>query len=144
MPILKEHGVDNHSVDYVAKVVGMVKARITFVKDLWDQSSFFFIAPTTYGEKDVKKRWKEETPRLMEELITILEGIEDFSSKNAEEIVIKWITDSGYNMGAVMNAFRLTVVGECKGPHMFDITEMIGKEETIRRIKKGIETIKPA
>ncbi|MBQ1987855.1 MAG: glutamate--tRNA ligase, partial [Muribaculaceae bacterium] len=81
------------------------------------------------------------TPAIMEELIGVLEGIEDFSSKPAEDIVIGWITEKGYHMGNVMNAFRLTVVGECKGPHMFDITELIGKYETIARIKSGLEKI---
>ena len=79
----------------------------------------------------------------MEELIGVLENLPDFSSKPSEEIVLKWITDNGYHMGNVMNAFRLTVVGECKGPHMFDITELMGREETIRRIRRGIDLIKP-
>lgn len=141
-PILLEKNITGYSDEFISKVVGMVKGRINFVKDLWDQSSFFFVAPTTYSAKDVKKRWKEDTPVLMTELIGVLEGISDFTSKPSEEIVLKWITDNGYHMGNVMNAFRLTVVGECKGPHMFDITELIGKEETIKRISKGIENIK--
>lgn len=140
-PILEEKGFGSYSNEYIAKVVGMVKGRITFVKDLWEQSAFFFQAPAEYGAKDVKKRWKEDTPQIMDELITVLEGIEDFSSKPAEDVVIGWITEKGYHMGNVMNAFRLTVVGECKGPHMFDITELIGKEETIKRIRKGVEVI---
>ena len=74
----------------------------------------------------------------MEELIALIEGLENFESKAAEEQVIGWITAKGYHMGNVMNAFRLAVVGECKGPHMFDITELLGKEETIRRIRKAV------
>ncbi|MDE6716195.1 MAG: glutamate--tRNA ligase, partial [Muribaculaceae bacterium] len=128
--------------EYSSKAVGMVKGRITFVKDLWDQASFFFVAPETFSEKDIKKRWKPETPAIMEELIGVLQGIEDFTSKPSEEIVLKWITDNGYHMGNVMNAFRLTVVGECRGPHMFDITELMGKEATIERIRRGTEIIK--
>ena len=80
----------------------------------------------------------------MEELITVLEGLDDFSSAAAEPVVLGWITDHGYHMGNVMNAFRLAVVGECKGPHMFDITELIGREETVKRLRKAIEAIKPA
>lgn len=131
------------SEEYITKVVGLVKSRISFVKDLWEQSKFFFQAPSEFSEKDVKKRWKEDTPVILNELIGVLEGINDFSSKASEDIVLGWITEKGYHMGNVMNAFRLTVVGECKGPHMFDITELIGKDETICRIHKGIETIKP-
>jgi len=144
-PVLSAHGVNvaDYSDDFLAHVVGLVKARITFVKDLWEQARFFFVAPETYAEKDVKKRWKEDTPRIMKELIEVLRGIEDFSSKPSEDVVLGWITDHGYHMGNVMNAFRLVVVGECKGPHMFDITELIGKEETIARIEKGLERIHP-
>lgn len=144
LPVLGEH-VDANAfgMEYITKAVGLVKSRISFVKDLWDQSKFFFQAPTEFAEKDVKKRWKEDTPAILNELIGVLEGIEDFTSKPSEDIVLGWITDKGYHMGNVMNAFRLTVVGECKGPHMFDITELIGKDETISRIRKGLETIKP-
>ena len=120
----------------------MVKGRINFVKDLWEQSRFFFIEPTEYDAKAVKKRWNEETPQLMNELIEVLNNIDDFSCASAEPIVLGWITDKGYHMGNVMNAFRLTVVGECKGPHMFDITELLGKEETMRRVRLGVERIK--
>ena len=89
----------------------------------------------------MKKRWSEDTPRIMGELMDVLRGITDFSSKHAEEVVIGWITEKGYHMGNVMNAFRLAVVGECKGPHMFDITELLGKEETLARIEKAVQAI---
>ena len=72
----------------------------------------------------------------------VLRGIDDFSSKASEDIVIGWITEMGYHMGNVMNAFRLSVVGECKGPHMFDITELLGKEDTLARIQRAVETLK--
>ena len=142
--VLAKHvNPDNFAADYIEKAVGMVKNRVNFVKDLWDNAHFFFEAPTEYNPKDIKKRWKEDTPQRMTELIDILRGIDDFSSKNTEDIVLGWITKNGFHMGNVMNAFRLTVVGECKGPHMFDITELLGKEETIARIKRGIAEIKP-
>lgn len=142
-PVLAANGVDAaaYSDVYLAKVVSLVKGRVNFVKELWDQSRFFFAAPTQYAEKDVKKRWSEDTPRIMGELITVLEGIADFSSKPSEDIVIGWITEKGYHMGNVMNAFRLAVVGECKGPHMFDITELLGKDETISRIRSAVEKL---
>ena len=142
-PVLAANGVDvtAYSDAFLSTVVSLVKARVNFVKELWEQSRFFFVAPGEYAEKDVKKRWKEDTPRLMTELLEVLRGIEDFSSKAAEEIVIGWITEKQYHMGNVMNAFRLAVVGECKGPHMFDITELIGKEETIARVEKAIKEL---
>ena len=143
-PVLSAHGVEvsAYSDAYLTSVVSLVKSRVNFVKELWEQSRFFFVAPDTYAEKDIKKRWKEDTPRIMTELIEVLRGIEDFSSKPSEDIVIGWITEKEYHMGNVMNAFRLAVVGECKGPHMFDITELLGKEETIKRIEKAINEIK--
>lgn len=142
-PVIKEHGFEPETWtdEYIARVVSLVKGRANFVGDLWDQSKFFFATPEEYDEKSVRKRWNAETPQLMNELIEVLSGIEDFSCAAAEPIVIGWITEKGYNMGAVMNAFRLTVVGECKGPHMFDITELIGRNETIDRIRLGIERL---
>ena len=142
-PVIKEHGFEpeTYSDEYLTRVVSLVKGRANFVGDIWEQSKFFFATPEEYDEKSVRKRWNAETPQLMNELIEVISGIEDFSCAKAEEIVIGWITEKGYNMGAVMNAFRLTVVGECKGPHMFDITELIGREETIARIRLGIERL---
>ncbi|WP_294176268.1 glutamate--tRNA ligase [uncultured Coprobacter sp.] len=140
LPILQEKGISADPAK-TAKIIGLVKDRISFVKELWAQTSYFFIAPESYEEKSVKKRWKEDTPERMKELIEILENITDFASGDTEKIVLGWITENNYHMGNVMNAFRLAVVGECKGPHMFDITAILGKEETIKRIKKAIEVL---
>lgn len=145
-PVLAANGVNpaDFSDAFITRTVELVKSRISFVSELWEQAKFFYVAPDSYAEKDIKKRWKEDTPAIMEELIGVIESISDFASKPSEDVVLGWITEKGYHMGNVMNAFRLTVVGECKGPHMFDITELIGKEETIARIRKGIEQIKLA
>ncbi|NMB49109.1 MAG: glutamate--tRNA ligase, partial [Bacteroidales bacterium] len=140
MPILEEKNVVA-SRDYVTKVVALVKDRVNFVNELWDQSSYFFVAPTDYDAKTVRKRWKAETPDQMRELIDILEKMDDFSAENQEKIIMKWIRDNEYHLGNVMNAFRLALVGEGKGPHIFGITVLLGKEETIARLKKAIETI---
>ena len=143
-PVMAANGCDPAAFDdsYIARAVGMVKSRINFVSDLWAQARFFFVEPESYDAKAVKKRWSEEMPRIMSELIEALKGLDDFSSAAAEPVVLGWIADKGYHLGNVMNAFRLTVVGECKGPHMFDITELLGCEETVRRIQKGIDSIK--
>ena len=141
-PVLAQHvDVSQFSDEYIAQVVGLVKSRVNFVGELWDQARFFFVRPEEYAEKDVRKRWKAETPDILRALIEVLRGIEDFSSHNTEEIVLGWIKEHDYHLGNVMNAFRLTVVGECKGPHMFDISELLGKDETIARIQAGIERI---
>ena len=144
-PVMNAHGVDPSAFadSYIARAVDMVKSRISFVSDLWDQAGFFFREPETYDPKAVKKRWSEEMPGIMKELIEVLKGLPDFSSQAAEPVVLGWIESKGYHLGNVMNAFRLTVVGECKGPHMFDITELMGLDETVRRIELGIKRIKP-
>jgi len=140
MPLLREKGV-SASPEKVARVVALVKDRIYFVKELWDQSAYFFEAPVSYEEKTVRKRWKEETPAQMKELAALFEGMDDFSAAAQESIVMDWIQRNGYHTGNVMNAFRLAVVGAGKGPHMFQITELIGKEETIRRLKKAVDRL---
>ncbi len=145
-PVLEAHGVNpaDFSDEYIAAVVGLVKSRINFVGDLWDHARFFFAAPTEYDPKAVKKRWSAEMPAIMLQLVELLEKTPDFGSKSLEPEVMAWIESNGYHMGNVMNAFRLAVVGECKGPHMFDITDLIGREETIERTRKGVERISPA
>ncbi len=139
----KQLQTKNIDVDFdkLVRIVSIVKSRAVFVKDLWEQSSFFFVAPTEYDAKTKKKNWKENTPAMMTDLINVLNGIADFSSAKTEEIVKAWIFENEYSMGKVMNAFRLSVVGAAKGPHMFDIIEIIGKEETIKRISKAIDAL---
>ena len=141
MPVLEEHGVKDADPAYVARAIGMVKGRADFIGDLWTQGDFFFQPPASYAEKDVKKRWSEQTPAIMEELIGVLEGIDDMTSANAEKIVLDWIASKKYHLGNVMNAFRLAVVGACRGPHMFDITELMPKDEVIARIRRAVKEI---
>ena len=138
--VLDEKGIDSTNID-LPKVCGMVKERVQFIPELWDQTSFFFEAPSEYDAKTAKKNWKEATPDLMKELKAILEGIEDFSSQNSEDIVKEWITSKEIGFGKIMNPFRLAIVGAGKGPHMFDIIEMIGKQETLARLDKAIATL---
>jgi glutamate--tRNA ligase len=142
-PVMEKNGVDPSAFDdsYIACAVGLVKSRINFVSDLWIHAKFFFVEPVEYEAKSVRKRWSADMPRIMGELIEVLEGLDDFSSKAAEPVVLEWIASKGYHLGNVMNAFRLAVVGECKGPHMFDITELLGVDETVRRIKLAIDRI---
>ncbi len=141
-PILKEKGVAQDS-RYVADVCGLIKERATFVADFWDLSSYFFTAPTTYDEKVVKKYWKEETPELMGKLREQLAAVQPFEKERAEHKIHDWITANNLNMGQVMNAFRLCVVGESKGPGMFEIAALIGKNEVLERIDKAVESLKP-
>ena len=142
-PVLEAHGVNvaDYSDEYITRVVALVKSRANFVGDLWDQANFFFERPTTYSEKDIRKRWKPETPELMRQLATLLETADMNDAQACENLVMDWIDKGGYHKGNVMNAFRLTVVGECRGPHMFDITQLLGSEETLARLNAGIQNI---
>jgi glutamyl-tRNA synthetase len=143
LPVLKEH---NNTIqaepEYVEKVVGLVKERVDLINELWDQSSFFFAAPVAYEEKTVKKRWKENTAAQLAELAETLAQCTSFDAQSTEETVKSWIENRAYHLGNIMNAIRLALVGESKGPHIFDITEALGKEETIRRIRRAIEVLK--
>lgn len=138
--ILKEKFI-NADFDYIVKVVGMVKERINFVNELWDQTYFFFEAPVVYDEKVVKKFWNDETPDNLRAVIDILLGIYDFKAEAIEESIKKFIHSNELPMGKIMNALRLSLVGTSMGPSLFEIIEMIGKEESINRIKKAIELL---
>lgn len=139
-PIVANNGVDE-TMERITEVVAMMKDRVNFVKELWPLCSFFFIAPTEYDEKTMKKRWKADSAKVMGELADVLEGIDDFSVEGQEPVVMKWVEEKGYKLGDVMNAFRLTLVGIGKGPGMFDISAFLGKEETLKRLRKAIEVL---
>ncbi|WP_426094200.1 glutamate--tRNA ligase [Flavobacterium sp. DSR2-3-3] len=138
-PILAEKGfhVDQSAL---IKVVSLIKERAHFVSEFWEMSDFFFVAPIAYDEK-ARKNWKAETPALMHELMAVVEEITDFTSMNIETIVKDWMTKNEIGMGKVMQPFRLSLVGALKGPHLFDIVEVIGKKETINRIEKAISSL---
>lgn len=139
-PIVANNGVEV-SMERVTEVVRMMKDRVSFVRELWPLCSFFFIPPTEYDEKTRKKRWKEYSPQQMTELAEVLAGIDDFSIEGQEPVVMKWVEEKGYKLGDVMNAFRLCLVGEGKGPGMFDISAFLGKEETLNRIQRAVEQL---
>ncbi|MDC6362110.1 MULTISPECIES: glutamate--tRNA ligase [Flavobacteriaceae] len=129
------------SKSYVQKVVGLIKERASFVSEFWDLGSYFFEAPSEYNEKATKKQWKEDTPQIMGNVVSVLETINDFSSATIEETVKAWITDQELSFGKVMPPLRLVIVGDMKGPHLFDIMELIGKEDSIERIKKAFSVL---
>lgn len=140
-PIVANNGVDE-SMERIRTVVSLMKDRVSFVRELWDLCSFFFLPPTEYDEKTVRKRWKEYSAQQMTELAEVLEGIDDFSIEGQEPVVMKWVENKGYKLGDIMNAFRLALVGIGKGPGMFDISAFLGKEETLRRLRRAVEVLK--
>ena len=141
-PILRENGVE--TTDCLAgKAAGIMKERATFISDLWDLTSYFFVAPTAYEEKQTKKYWKGENPARLKELREVLASIEDFSKENTEAVVGAWIAEKEYGMGQIMNTLRLALVGAGKGPGMYDVTAFIGKDECLKRIDYILENLKP-
>ncbi len=140
MPVLAQHGVTADKA-VVAKVIGLTKDRVNFVPELWEQTNFFFVAPTEYDEKSLKKRWKEDSPRHMQELLALLEKQEDWSAEALDALVMPWIAEKEYGVGIVMNAFRICLVGAARGPHIWAITDILGKDETIRRVRTALEKI---
>lgn len=127
---------------FVIKIVSMIKERANFVSEFWDQSYFFFQAPTEYDKKVVKKRWKENTPEILSELKKQLEALENFDQSSLENLIQNFIEGKEFGMGQVMNPFRLTLVGAGVGPSVLEIAELLGKQETINRLQAGIDNIK--
>ena len=137
--VLKEKGITT-SLD-VTKIVSLVKERVTFLSDLWGQSNFFFITPENYNEKASLKAFKPETPEILKAVIEILSSAEDFSEANISEKVKSWVVSKELGFGKVMMPLRLALVGEMKGPDVFDIAAVLGKKEVIIRIENAITKI---
>jgi glutamyl-tRNA synthetase len=141
-PILASKGVVAED-KMVADVIALMRERINFAQELWETTSYFFVAPTVYDEKSVQKHWKPDTKQQLSELMSQIETMADFGSNKIEDEaqIMEWIKSKEYKVGNIMNPFRIALVGISKGPHIFDLTAIIGKEETLQRIKKAIEVI---
>ena len=140
LPYLEAQGVTADAA-VVAKVIGLTKDRVNFVSELWEQVNFFFVAPTEYDEKSLKKRWKEDTPKHMTEMLALLEAHEDWSAEGLDSLIMPWIAEKEYGVGIVMNAFRICLVGAARGPHIWNITDVLGKEETLCRVRTALEKL---
>ncbi|MBP3425170.1 MAG: glutamate--tRNA ligase [Rikenellaceae bacterium] len=139
-PILKEHGIECSS-ELAATIGGHIKERSTFPADFWELAGYFFVAPTEYDPKGVKKYWKGENPAKLLEIRQVLAAIDDFSIENTDAAVHEWIERTGYSAGQIINTLRLSVVGACKGPGMFDVLALVGKEQVLARIDAAIATL---
>ena len=145
-PVLEEHVRNNEITssrndEEIAKIIGLVKDRVNFVPELWEQVNFFFVAPTEYDEKSLKKRWKEDSPKHMTELLELLENQDEWSAEALDALVMPWIEKKEYGVGIVMNAFRICLVGAARGPHIWAITDVLGKEETIKRVRTALKIL---
>ncbi|MDY6288515.1 MAG: glutamate--tRNA ligase [Bacteroidales bacterium] len=140
LPQLKEHGIDAPH-DYVVKVCGMMKERISFPSELWDQTHYFFVAPTEYDPKAVAKRWKPGMTTHMAKVIEILNTVPFEYDAIHQALLEDYIKGNELNMGQIMNSLRLAVVGTTVGPDMLTLVMTIGKEETIARVQRAIDTL---
>ncbi len=138
IPFLQERNIAVDDKAKIERIVSLIKDRANFVSEFWDLSNYFFVAPQYFDEK-ASKNWKAETNDLMRQLTTVIIKTEDFTSHQIETDVKQWMEANEIGMGKIMQPFRLSLVGALKGPHLFDIAEIIGKEETIRRINRAIE-----
>ena len=147
------NGADPKSDEYVLRAVQLMKERINLPQELWAQCNFYFKAPESYDEKSMKKWWKPASvnaetgaavpasSQMVAELCDFLEAQEDWTGETLEPKVMEWIATKGYKTGAVMNAFRCTLVGEARGPQIFAITDMLGKEESLNRARRAVEKL---
>jgi len=146
IPLLQErlgYTIEGKAIrDYTSKVIELLKERATFINDFWEQGKFFYIAPEEYDAKAVKKQWKEQTPELMKELKQILKETNEWKAEKLKEKLSEWITSKEIGFGKVMQPLRLSLVGGLKGPDLFVIMEMLGKDEVLRRIDNAINKIK--
>ncbi|HOB24598.1 MAG TPA: glutamate--tRNA ligase [Kaistella sp.] len=133
--------LENSSDEKLLKVISLMKERATFVKDIYNDGKFFFEAPTYYDEKAVKKAWNEETATILNELSTQLETW-DMKSEIIKQKIHDFAESKSLGMGKVMMPLRLSIVGELKGPDVPDILEILGKEESVARIKNAVHQIK--
>jgi glutamyl-tRNA synthetase len=142
MPVLKENEIES-SLDYTTKVCNLMKERITFIEDILEEK-YLFEAPETYDEKTIRKKWKERTPGIINGLIDVLEGIDDFNAENIETAFKTFLEEKELGFGAVLPNFRVLVTGKGSGLSMFEISALLGKNEVISRLKNGLVKIEDA
>ena len=132
----------NPDREKLAAIVELVRERAIFMHDFIPLTEYFFKAPETYDPKSLKKTWKKDTPEIIEKLYNLLTTIDDFTAENLEKSISEWIEQNGFGFGKVLNPLRTLLVGINKGPHIFNVLELIGKEEVLKRIKTGLERLK--
>ena len=139
-PLLKEQGFSAEK-KFVARVCNELKERATFVSDMLNEGRYFFEAPTNYDEKTVRKKWKEHTPEILDALKARLLNLDEFSSDKIQLEFQEILLQFNIGMGQLLPQFRLALTGIGMGPSLFNISEIIGKKETLTRIETAINKI---
>jgi glutamyl-tRNA synthetase len=138
--ILKDRGI-HEPLEKVTKIVSLVKDRVSFVHEMWDQTVFFFKTPREYDEKLVQKKWKEDTPDILLKVTDVLKNLEPFTIESIDKALHDYMEEHEVGAGKLMIALRLSLVGAGMGPDLKEIMVLLGKEEVIARIKNAIEVI---
>ena len=139
---LAKHGVEAEP-EFLAYVANLMKERVHFIPEFWEQTSYFFVAPVEYDPAAVKKRWKPGTAAHLRKMMEIVESVQPFSKEKTHDLVMEYVQGNELNMGAIMNSFRIALVGAAKGPDLFEIIYAISVPETARRVERAIQTIEP-
>lgn len=141
--LMKTLHENNIHVDenYVINVVAVMKERVNFVHEIWTECSYMFKRPESYDPQSIKKRWKEDTPKIMENITQLLNEIDDWKNQTLHDTLINYIQERELNMGQIMNSLRILMVGSSSGPDLTTMMDIFGKKETIERIKIGTEII---
>ena len=138
--ILDEKGI-TYTEEYLLKVIDLIKDRLNFIPDFWEQAGYFFVAPTEYSAQDLKKRWKEGTGEKLRVILQLLEQDEVFDMQAAHDRVMEHIKANEWNMGAVLNSLRIGLVGAARGPELFTMISVLGVEETRKRTETAIAAV---
>ncbi|MFO7658504.1 MAG: glutamate--tRNA ligase [Bacteroidales bacterium] len=141
IPVLEKNKVEFNSLK-IEKICSLLKERAYFINDFWKQGYFFFMQPTEYDQKVISKVWeKDSTPKLMTKILEIISPVQQFDAQTLKRVFETYIESNNLPFGKIMNPLRLLLVGTNIGPHLFDIMELLGKDETIKRIEKGLKKI---
>ncbi len=141
LKIVNEKGHDT-TLGKLTQIVTLVKDRVNFIHELWEQISFFFEPPESFDEKIVKKKWKEKTSEVLNKLIQIIADIEPFSPENIDKALNEFMRKNDVSAGVVMIGLRICLVGEAKGPDVKEIMAILGHSEVKKRIKFALNNIK--
>jgi glutamyl-tRNA synthetase len=141
MPILKEKGIVAEN-KFVEGVCRLVKEKAHFVSEFWDNGQYFFIAPTSYDAEVIKKRWNEQSAAFIKEVTAEFKNLEPFTAANAETTFKATAEKLGLGPGQVMQLFRVCLSGVGSGPMLFEMVELLGKDEVVKRLEKAVASIK--
>ena len=138
LSVLTDGKYDLLSLEVISR---LMKERATFINDILSEGDFLFGKPSSYDEKTVSKKWKDNAPKLMEDWLTVLSSLETFGATDIETSFKSFLEERELGIGAVLPLFRLLVTGKGMGPSMFEIAAFLGKEECSERISTGIQAV---